>query len=81
MKHKTDKNVQEKRNLWLLWTEQCRSAKARVRVVVVNDMVVEVCCSVVIMDGVEKDDELVMEVSDGVKTEVTGRRYGLLERM
>ena len=53
---------------------------ARVRMVVVNDMVVEVCCSVVIMDGVENDDELVMEVSDGVKTEVTGRRYGLLER-
>ena len=44
----------------------------RVRVVVVNDTVVEVCCSVVIMDGVENDDELVIEVSDGVKTEVTG---------
>ena len=29
---------------------------------------------VVIMDGVENDDELVMEVSDGVKTEVTGRK-------
>jgi len=26
MKHKTDKNVQEKINLWLLWTEQWRSA-------------------------------------------------------
>jgi len=26
MKHKTDKNVQEKRNLWLLRTEKCRSA-------------------------------------------------------
>ena len=47
---------------------------ARVRVVVVNDTVVKVCCSVVIMDGVENDDELVMEVSDGVKTEVTGRK-------
>ena len=47
---------------------------------VVNDTVVEVCCSVVILDGVENDDELVMEVSDGVKTEVTGRRYGLPER-
>ena len=57
----------------------CRRT-ARVRLVVVNDTVVEVCCSVVIMDGVEKDDELVMEVSDGVKTEVTGRRYGLPER-
>ena len=32
------------------------------------------------MDGVENDDELVMEVSDGVKTEVTGRRYDLPER-
>ena len=53
---------------------------ARVRVVVVNDTVVEVCCSVVIMDEVGNDDELVMEMSDGVKTEVTGRRYGLLER-
>ena len=40
---------------------------------VVNDTVVEVCCSVVIMDGVENDDELVMEVLDGVKTEVTGK--------
>ena len=47
---------------------------------VVNDTVVEACCSVVILDGVENDDELVMEVSDGVKTEVTGRRYGLPER-
>ena len=45
-----------------------------------NDTVVEVCCSVVMMDGVENDDELVMEVSDGVKTEVTGQRYGLPER-
>jgi len=53
---------------------------ARVRVVVVNDTVVEVCCSVVIMDEVGNDDELVMEMSDGVKTEVTVRRYGLLER-
>ena len=53
---------------------------ARVRVVAVNDTVVEVCCSVVIMDGVENDNELVMEVLDGVKTEVTGKRYGLLER-
>ena len=44
---------------------------ARVRVVVVNDTVVEVC-SVVITDEVENDDELVIEVSDGVKTEVTG---------
>jgi len=32
------------------------------------------------MDGVENDDELVMEVSDAVKTEVTGKRYGLPER-
>ena len=47
---------------------------------VVNDTVVEVCCSVVITDGVENDDELVTEVSDGVKTEVTGRRCGLPER-
>ena len=47
---------------------------------VVNDTVVEVCCSVVIMDGVENDNELVMEVSDGVETEVTGRRYDLPER-
>jgi len=46
----------------------------------VNDTVVEVCCSVVIMDGVENDDELVMEVLDGVKTEVTGKKYGLPER-
>ena len=38
------------------------------------------CCSVVITDGVENDDELVIEVLDGVKTEVTGRRYGLPER-
>ena len=53
---------------------------ARVRVVVVNNTVVEVCCSVVIMDGVENDDELVMEVSDGVKTEVAGWRCGLPER-
>ena len=53
---------------------------ARVRVVVVNDTVVEVFCSVVIMDGVENDDELVMEVLGGVKTEVTGKRYGLPER-
>ena len=49
-------------------------------VTVVNDTVVEVCCSVVIMDGVENDNELVMEVLDGVKTEVTGRRYDLPER-
>ena len=47
---------------------------------VVNDTVVEVCCSVVIMDGVENDNELVMGVSDVVKTEVTGRRYDLPER-
>ena len=47
---------------------------------VVNDTVVEVCCSVVIMDGVENDDELVMEVLDGVKTDVTGKRCGLPER-
>jgi len=46
---------------------------------VVNDTVVEVCCSVVIMGGVENDDELVMEVLGGVKTEVTGKRYGLPE--
>jgi len=40
---------------------------ARDRVVVVNDTVVEVCCAVVIMDGVENNnDELVMEVLDGV---------------
>jgi len=26
MKHETDKNVQEKRNLWLLWTEEWSSA-------------------------------------------------------
>jgi len=52
----------------------------RVRVVVVNDTVVEICCSVAIMDGVENDDELVMEVLDGVKTEMTGKRYGLPER-
>jgi len=26
MKHKTDKNVQQKLNLWLVWTEECRSA-------------------------------------------------------
>jgi len=32
------------------------------------------------MDGVENDGELVMEVSDGVKTVVTGRKYGLPER-
>jgi len=32
------------------------------------------------MDGVENDDELVMEVLDGVKTEVTGKRCGLPER-
>ena len=32
------------------------------------------------MDGVENDDELVMKVLDGVKAEVTGKRYGLLER-
>jgi len=33
------------------------------------------------MDGVENDnDELVMEVLDGVKTEVTGKRSGLPER-
>jgi len=32
------------------------------------------------MDGVENDDELVMEVLDGVKTEVMGKRYGLPER-
>ena len=38
------------------------------------------CCSVVITDGVKNDDELVIEVLDGVKTEVTGRRYGLPER-
>jgi len=49
-------------------------------VAVVNDTVVEVCCLVVIMDGVENDDELVMEVSDGVKTEVMGKRYSLPER-
>jgi len=53
---------------------------ARVRVVVVNDTMVEVCCSVVITNGVENDDGLVMEVLDGVKTEVTGKRYGLPER-
>ena len=53
---------------------------ARDRLVVVNDTVVEVCCSVVIKDGVENDnDELVMEVVDGVKTEVTWKRYGLPE--
>jgi len=46
-------------------------------VAVVNDTVVEVCCSVVIMDGVENDDELVMEVLDGVKAEVTRKKYGL----
>ena len=34
----------------------------------VNDTGVEVCCSVVIMDGVENDDGLMMEVLD--KTEV-----------
>jgi len=50
---------------------------APVRVVVVNDTVVEVCCSVVIADRVENDDELVVEVLDGVKTEVTWKRYGL----
>jgi len=32
------------------------------------------------MDGVEKDDELVMEVLDGVKAEATGKSYGLPER-
>ena len=32
MKHKTDKNVQEKRNLWLLWTEEWGRWTARVRV-------------------------------------------------
>ena len=53
---------------------------ARVRVVVVNDTMVEVCCSVVITNGVENDDGLVMEMLDGVKTEVTGKRYGLPER-
>jgi len=48
--------------------------------VVVNDTVVEVCFSVVIMDGVENgNDELLMEVLDGVKTEVTGKQYGLPE--
>ena len=42
---------------------------------------VEVCCSVVITDGVENDDELVMEVLDSVKTEVKGKKwYGLPER-
>ena len=44
-----------------------------------KDTMVEVCCSVVMMDGVE-NDELVMEVLDGVKTEVMGKRYGLPER-
>jgi len=29
------------------------------------------------MDGVENDDELVMEVLDGVKAEVTRKKYGL----
>ena len=48
--------------------------------VVVNDTVVEVCCSAVIMDGVGNDDALMMEVLDGVKTELTGKRYGLPER-
>jgi len=53
---------------------------ARDRLVVVNDTVVEVCFSVVIMDGVENgNDELLMEVLDGVKTEVTGKQYGLPE--
>jgi len=44
-----------------------------------KDTMVEVCCSVVMMDGVE-NDELMMEVLDGVKTEVMGKRYGLPER-
>ena len=35
----------------------------------VNDTGVEVCCSVVIMDGVGNDDKLVMQVLYGVKTE------------
>ena len=49
-------------------------------VVVVNDMMVEVCCSVVRRDGVANDDELVMKVLDDVETDVTGKRYGLPER-
>jgi len=32
------------------------------------------------MDGVENDDALMMEMLDGVKTEVTGKRHGLPER-
>jgi len=32
------------------------------------------------MDGVGNDDALMMEVLDGVKTELTGKRYGLPER-
>ena len=43
---------------------------ARVRVVVVNDTVVEVCCSVVIMEEVENDDDVVKEVLGGVETKV-----------
>ena len=41
---------------------------------VVNDTVVEVCCSVVMIVGVENDNELVMEVLDGVRTAVMGKR-------
>jgi len=46
----------------------------------VSGTVLEVCCSVVVMDGVEKDDEVVKQVLDGVNAEVTGKRYGLPER-
>jgi len=32
------------------------------------------------MDGVENDDEFVVEVLDSIKAEVTVKRYGLHER-
>ena len=80
MKHKTDK-YDRKRGISYNYPRMNADRRtACVRVVVVNDTVVEVCCSVVITDGVENDDELVIEVSDGVKTEVTGQRYSLPER-
>ena len=47
---------------------------------VVNNTVVKLHCSVVVINGIENDDELVMKVVDGVKTKVTGKRYDLPER-
>ena len=40
----------------------------------VNDTVVEVCCSEVIVDGVEKGDDVLKKVLGCVKTKVTGKR-------